>query len=265
MLNYQNKTLTKLISLILAQIFLFTEMICQEAAYCKNTSSIYIQAKHLRVPIMGASEEGINRHQRALEKITGPGTSLKVFNGFERFVNLRKPGDLFERLGGIIDIRKDERFRHVIPLLLAEKESLKNPKEPSKAADPFYQYPTNCVPCSVHVARILKRYHFKAEVKTIEFPKEAYPDLKIDRHGFVITEIAGKEFIIDLAADQFEPLGEKEWADLGVVVLPVEVVNQNPERFWMYMMGNRLPSSKPTLEETIKSQADMNSITRRSL
>jgi len=161
-------------------------------------------------------------------------TKLKVFDGFEAFINLRKARDLFERLKSVVDIRESERFRHTIPLLLAEKERLKNPDEPGKMLDPYYRYPSNCRPCSVHVMRILKKFHFKAELRTVEFPKEIYPDLDIDRHSFVVTEIGGKEFIIDIAADQFEPLDENKWADLGVVVLPVDVVNQYPARFWMY-------------------------------
>lgn len=159
---------------------------------------------------------------------------LKVFKGFEAFINLREAKDLFERLKGVCDIRESERFRHVIPLLLAEKESLKNPDEPHKISDPYYRYPSNCQPCSVHAKRILERFNFRAELRTIEFPEDIYPGLNIDRHTFVVTEIGGKEFIIDIAADQFEPLGENEWVDLGVVVLPIDVVNQDPARFWMY-------------------------------
>ena len=163
---------------------------------------------------------------------------LKIFNGFEKFVNFRTASDLFEKLVPGFDIKRDESFRHVISLLLAAKEALRIPDEPSKAMSSYYRYPTNCGPCSVRASKILKSRGLKAEVRTIEFSKENFPDLTIDRHSFVITEIAGRQFIVDMAADQFEPTGENQWADLGIVLLPVDIAEQNPEKFWMYVDRN---------------------------
>ena len=66
MLNYRTKTPIRLISLILAQVFLFTGVVYPESTTNKNTSSIYIQAKDLRVPMMGSG--GKSRLERAIEK-----------------------------------------------------------------------------------------------------------------------------------------------------------------------------------------------------
>jgi len=223
----------------------------------------------LRIPHQTSTDENRARVQRALEEtqsildskrtISSTGAEyeretsmrLKVFKGFEVFINLREAKHLFERLKGLCDIGKSERFRHVIPLLLAAKERLKNPDEPHKMFDPYYRYPSNCKPCSVHAMRILDEYHFKVKLRTIEFPEEIYPDLNIDRHVFVVTEIGGKEFIIDIAADQFEPLGENKWADLGVVVLPIDVVKQDPTRFWMYPGSRALADSSAQLSKKV--------------
>lgn len=232
-----------LILQIMSMVFMVSFM---NTGYCTLNSAQNKQC--LRVPMMGFEnrerlEEGMNGVKSVrLETVQ----RLKTFNGFEAFVNLRKARDLFERLKSVVGIRESERFRHAIPLLLAEKEELKNPNEPHKIMDPYYKYPYNCRPGSVHAMRILERFQFKAELRTIEFPKEIYPDLSIHRHSFLVTEIGGKEFIIDIAADQFEPLGENEWVDLGVVVLPVDTVNQYPETFWMYT--GRIASANSSIE-----------------
>ncbi|MBU1912730.1 MAG: class I SAM-dependent methyltransferase [Candidatus Omnitrophica bacterium] len=174
---------------------------------------------------------------------------LKVFNGFEEFVNFRTASDLFEKLGPGFDIKRDERFRHVILLLLAAKKDLKIPDEPSKAMSSYYRYPTNCGPCSVRARNILQSRGLKAKMRTIKFPKENFPELAIDRHSFVVTEIAGRQFIVDIAADQFEPTGEDQWADLGVVLLPVDIAEQNPEQFWMYVDRNAPGKSKTLMQQ----------------
>jgi hypothetical protein len=197
-------------------------------------------------------KDGLISLHSLVQYSTDKNIELKIFKGFEAFIGLREAKDLFNRLKDVIDIRESERFRHVIPLLLTAKKELKDPDEPHKMHDSYYRYPSNCQPCSVHAMRILKKFHFKAELRTIEFPEEIYPDLNIDKHSFAVTEIGGEEFIIDIAADQFELLGENKWADLGVVVLPVDVVNQYPTRFWMYI-GQRVPtgSSAQLLEQII--------------
>ncbi len=224
-----------LISQTISMVFIFSFL---SIGYCMPDSAYNKQ--HLRVPMMGF--ENKDRLLTGIEAEREASMELKVFKGFEAFINLREAKDLFERLKSVVNIRESERFRHTIPLLLAAKEELKNPDEPHKIFDPYYRYPSNCRPCSVHAMRILKKFHFKAELRTVEFPKEIYPDLNIDRHSFIVTEIGGKEFITDIAADQFEPLGENKWADLGVVVLPVDVVNQHPAIFWMYT-GHRVPAN----------------------
>lgn len=237
-----------LISQTLSIVFIFSFL---SIGYCVPDSAYNKQ--RLRVPMMGF--ENKDRLSTGTEDEREASMGLKVFKGFEEFVNLREAKDLLERLKGVVDIYKSERFRHMIPLLLAVKEELKNPDEPHKMYDSYYRYPSNCRPCSVHAVRILKKFHFKAELRTVEFPEEIYPDLDIEKHSFVVTEIGGKEFIIDIAADQFEPLGENKWADLGVVVLPVDVVNQYPTRFWMYT-GHRVPadSSAELLKQVIPAE-----------
>lgn len=72
MLNLNNKILTKLISLILAQIFLLTGISYPESAANKNTYSIYIEAKHLRVPMIGSSDESrLEELSEALDRMKG--------------------------------------------------------------------------------------------------------------------------------------------------------------------------------------------------
>jgi len=70
MLNYQNKTSIKLISLVLAQVFLLTGIAYPESTTNKNTYSIYIQAKDLRVPMMGSGGKNapLSRLEKAIEK-----------------------------------------------------------------------------------------------------------------------------------------------------------------------------------------------------
>ena len=65
MLNYRTKTPIRLISLILAQVFLLTGVVYPESNN-KDISSLYIQAKDLRVPMMGSG--GKSRLERAIEK-----------------------------------------------------------------------------------------------------------------------------------------------------------------------------------------------------
>ncbi|MBU1913015.1 MAG: glycogen/starch/alpha-glucan phosphorylase [Candidatus Omnitrophica bacterium] len=67
MLNYQYKAAAKLISLILAQVFLLTSVVYPESTTNKITSSIYIQAKDLRVPMMGGGNN--NRFGDAINRM----------------------------------------------------------------------------------------------------------------------------------------------------------------------------------------------------
>ena len=46
---------------------------------------------------------------------------------------------------------------------------------------------------------------------------------------------------MDITADQFEPLSEGRFLDLGVVVMPYDLVLENSLRFWMYI--NSLPDN----------------------
>lgn len=58
MLNYQNKILTKLIALILTQVFLLT--VCPEPVSSNNIYNIYIQDRCLRVPLNPLTYEKMN-------------------------------------------------------------------------------------------------------------------------------------------------------------------------------------------------------------
>ena len=165
---------------------------------------------------------------------------LNIFSGeFNRFTNITAK-NIVERLAGIIELRKDDSFRHVVTQLLKIKQDLMNPDEAWKI-----QYPSNCQLTSVKAVRVVARYHFSVELGEVKFPKEQYPELSIDKHMFAKTKLRGKEFIVDISADQFEPLGDNRFADLGVVVIPLEVVNAHPERFWMYT-GNKQQASSPS-------------------
>lgn len=69
MLNLNNKILTKSIALILAQVFLLTGVVYPEYSSNRNTSSIYIHDRALRVPL--DSSNGYNRVQDVLNAETG--------------------------------------------------------------------------------------------------------------------------------------------------------------------------------------------------
>ena len=90
MLNLKNKILTKSISLLLAQVFLLTSLAYPESSANKNISSLYIQAKHLRVP-MGFSKI------KSQAKDTEPGSdgrlAERMLAGFDR--KAFKEGELF--------------------------------------------------------------------------------------------------------------------------------------------------------------------------
>lgn len=66
MLNLNNKILTKSIALILAQVFLLTGVVYPEYSSNRNTSSIYIHDRALRVPL--DSSKGYNRMQKVLNE-----------------------------------------------------------------------------------------------------------------------------------------------------------------------------------------------------
>lgn len=66
MLNLKHKILTKLILLILAQMTLFISLVYPESSSSKNISSLYIQAKGLRVPLDSSNE--YNRMREVLNE-----------------------------------------------------------------------------------------------------------------------------------------------------------------------------------------------------
>lgn len=66
MLNLNNKILAKSIALILAQVFMLTVAVYPESSSNKNISSLYIQAKELRVPL--DSPNGYGRMHGVLDR-----------------------------------------------------------------------------------------------------------------------------------------------------------------------------------------------------
>jgi len=105
-LNYRTKTPIKLISLMLAQVFLLTGVVYPESTTNKNTSSIYIQAKDLRVPMMGAGNQ--DRLKQAMDVAqSGEGLSQGVVDNLvnqfqsQAYLNdLEAPANELVRIAG---------------------------------------------------------------------------------------------------------------------------------------------------------------------
>jgi hypothetical protein len=88
MINYQKKNFTKLICLILAQVFLLTGLIYPESISNKNTSSIYIHATTLRVPI------GSSDYARMLNSMPGSEDFIELSSMLTKKKGMEKPAEL---------------------------------------------------------------------------------------------------------------------------------------------------------------------------
>jgi len=117
--------------------------------------------------------------------------------------------------------------------------------------------------CSIFNERIV--------IKTLEelgipYQKVIYKDfvspnrISFSNHHYVVVDIAGEKFIIDTTADQFEVKASHNnyhpyvYYDLGVVLLPLKEVNQDPKHFWMYQASEK-STGDMALSSSLQSDA----------
>ncbi|MDO8603103.1 MAG: hypothetical protein Q7O04_04580 [Candidatus Omnitrophota bacterium] len=187
-----------------------------------------------------------------------------IFNGeFKKFIRVNPV--IFR--GIVMDLQKNEPLR---------KEQEEGIEKFSKAMDEIFElrelylmeeeYPSICDSYAARVTQILRDHGIDASHEVCR-----WPELQIlmrapsynPEHYFVLSRIAGYEFIIDITADQFEVkdlYGNPQ--QLGLVVIPLEVVRNNPDKFWMY--NGRLSASfvNVPLEERLDAVEMLSSVLR---
>ncbi len=88
MLNYKDKNFIKLASLLLIHVFLITSAACPESISNNRTSSIYIHATTLRVPISSSN------YARMLNSMPGSGDFIELSSMLTKKEGMEKPAEL---------------------------------------------------------------------------------------------------------------------------------------------------------------------------
>lgn len=163
-------------------------------------------------------------------------SSFYIFNGgFKKFIRVN-PG-AFRSI--VMDLQKNK------PLREGQEEEI---EKFSKAMDEIFElrelylteeaYPNICDSYAARVMQILRDHGIDASHEVSRWPELQFftenPEYNPEHH-FVLSKIAGYEFIIDITADQFEVKdlhGNPQ--QLGLAVIPLEAVRNNPDKFWMY-------------------------------
>ncbi|MDD4894553.1 MAG: GNAT family N-acetyltransferase, partial [Candidatus Omnitrophica bacterium] len=99
-------------------------------------------------------------------------------------------------------------------------------------------YPYVCDGYAKRAVAILKEQGISAEEEVREWPELKQfmksPD-DYTEHHFVKCTVAAYGFIVDITADQFERQDKEcQYRQLGIVILPFKVAQDDPARFWMY-------------------------------
>lgn len=235
---------SKILFLLLAQVLLLSgsapnEPLLENIKYLKN--SLYINGR-LRVPI-GVIPERVDQgfdqprqatlrggQQKYFPTSNFTPNELKVFSGeFSKFINVT-PDTLAEKLKDFPVITGNVNFGQMLARLLSMKEGLMRQY--------YEKYPYYCQHVDIVMELIEHGYTWR-QITSLsqEFPALEYKNLPIKRHFYwfvVYGDSNDDAFIVDLAADQFEGLSGDTFADLGVVILPMKIVDENPNHFWMY-------------------------------